>query len=337
MVVVHGKDKRTVNSSVVFSDGGFSYRLETEWAQWPDELKGVHVLSGMCDQADNLYVATENPDHPIVQFAPDGKISRSLGKGLFVKAHDLFLTENNTILCADTGDNVHVVREITFDGKLVRDFGEYGKAGNSSFDPFYLDKLKAEGKEPRWPNWQLWPYFYASLETIKGAGKPFTIPCAAAVSKKGEMFVADGYGNCSVHKFSADGQLLKTWGEPGYDPCQFWLPHGIWIDKRDRVWVADRENSRAQVFTTDGELLAIVAGNLYGVADIWSNEDHIYLGELYGGVTILDMELKIVAQIGYHHSQLHVHGLCGNSRGDLYLQTNIHNSNFSNLLKLTRL
>jgi len=49
----------------------------------------------------------------------------------------------------------------------------------------------------------------------------------------GEMFMTDAYGNARVHKFSADGKHLFSWGEPGNAPRQFNLPHGVWIEEED--------------------------------------------------------------------------------------------------------
>jgi hypothetical protein len=34
------------------------------------------------------------------------------------------------------------------------------------------------------------------------------------------MFMTDGYGNARVHKFSAEGKHLFSWGEPGNAPGQ---------------------------------------------------------------------------------------------------------------------
>ena len=68
------------------------------------------------------------------------------------------------------------------------------------------------------------------------------------------MYVSDGYGNARVHKFAADGRLLFSWGEPGSGPGQFHVPHGIAVDAAGTVYVADRENSRIQLFTPDGRL-----------------------------------------------------------------------------------
>src|SRR5262249_24180046 len=78
-----------------------------------------------------------------------------------------------------------------------------------------------------------------------------------ALSAGGDIYVTDGYGNARVHKFDRDGRLLFSWGEPGDGPGQFNVPHGIAVDRDERVYVADRENNRIQVFTSHGELLAV--------------------------------------------------------------------------------
>src|SRR5690606_14404542 len=41
-------------------------------------------------------------------------------------------------------------------------------------------------------------------------GAPFNRPTHASVAPDGEIYVADGYGNCSLHRFAADGRHLAT-------------------------------------------------------------------------------------------------------------------------------
>jgi DNA-binding beta-propeller fold protein YncE len=71
----------------------------------------------------------------------------------------------------------------------------------------------------------------------------------------GDLFVSDGYGNSRVHRFDRRGRHIQSWGEPGTDPGQFSLPHNICMIGTDRVAVADRENFRVQIFTTDGRFV----------------------------------------------------------------------------------
>lgn len=82
----------------------------------------------------------------------------------------------------------------------------------------------------------------------------FCKPTAVAVDKTGEFFVADGYCNSRIMKFSSAGKLLNLWGKPSYssqvNPAlgAFLIPHSLSLDgTRQRLFIADRENGRVQV------------------------------------------------------------------------------------------
>ena len=85
------------------------------------------------------------------------------------------------------------------------------------------------------------------------SGEPFHRCTHTALSPKGEIYVSDGYGNACVHKYTPDGKLIKTWGEPGTDPGQFNIVHNIATDADGYVYVADRENHRVQMFDGNGK------------------------------------------------------------------------------------
>jgi hypothetical protein len=77
------------------------------------------------------------------------------------------------------------------------------------------------------------------------SGQPFHRCTHTALSPQGDLYVSDRYGNARVHKFTPDGRLLLSWGEPGTDPGQFNVPHNICVDPDGWVYVADREKRRA--------------------------------------------------------------------------------------------
>jgi DNA-binding beta-propeller fold protein YncE len=107
----------------------------------------------------------------------------------------------------------------------------------------------------------------------------FDKPTDIAFGRRGEVFVADGYGNARIVKFSPDGAFLLEWGEKGAGHGQLHTPHGITTDAEDRVYVADRGNARIQVFTGEGEYLAEWKSPQMGRpwAVSFDGEQHIYV------------------------------------------------------------
>ena len=85
------------------------------------------------------------------------------------------------------------------------------------------------------------------------SGEPFHRCTHTALAPNGDIYVSDGYGNARVHKYSPDGKLLMSWGEPGTEPGQFNIVHNICTDADGWVYVADRENHRVQVFDGNGK------------------------------------------------------------------------------------
>ncbi|KAL9986000.1 hypothetical protein ACROYT_G000053 [Oculina patagonica] len=94
----------------------------------------------------------------------------------------------------------------------------------------------------------------------------FCKPTDVAVDSEGNFFVADGYCNSRVMKFSPDGKrvLLTITNEKlqGVDPNSFLIPHSLSLDETNRrLFVADRENSRVLVFDSiNGNLVREIKG-----------------------------------------------------------------------------
>jgi DNA-binding beta-propeller fold protein YncE len=152
--------------------------------------------------------------------------------------------------------------------------------------------------------------------TIQRAGPPFHYPTNLAIAPGGELYISDGYGNARIHRFSADGRLIQSWGEPGADPGQFHVPHGIAIDRQGTVYVADRENSRVQLFSPTGEFLTqwtdvarpcevfidragtVFVAELGYRAGMWPGTQPPPPGATGGRVTILDSTGRLLARFG---------------------------------------
>ncbi len=148
-------------------------------------------------------------------------------------------------------------------------------------------------------------------------GAPFNHPTSAAVTDDGEIYVADGYGNSNVHRFAADGSLLKTWGRPGRNPGQFTTPHAIWVDRFDKVLVADRENNRVQVFDREGRFIA-AWGDFYHPMKIWIDDrDLVFVTDQIPRITLLSPDGDLVGRC--RGAINGAHGIGGDDEGNIFL------------------
>ena len=195
------------------------------------------------DSKDNVYVFNRGTD-PIAVFDPEGNFIRSMGHGDFVRPHGIEIDAEDNIYLVD--DDGHFVQKRTNEGEVIFTLGTRG--------------------EPC--EWQ--------------SGGMFNRPTDIAIHPvTGELFVSDGYGNSRVHKFDPAGNHIRSWGEPGTDPGQFSLPHNLSMLGTDKVIVADRENFRLQIFTTDGEFVEQVhIHHPMSVTQGKGEDDAIYVGEM---------------------------------------------------------
>jgi DNA-binding beta-propeller fold protein YncE len=206
----------------------FVYEANPRWARLPADYRGSEVPGVAVDAQDRVYVFSRGGDHPVMVFAADGTFHSTWGKGVFARPHGISIAPDGSVWCTDDFD--HTVRKFTPDGRLLLTLGTSGKpsdTGATSID----------------------------FRTVRYSGPPFNFPTNVAFGPDGDVYISDGYGNTRIHKFTLDGRLLISWGEPGTGPGQFRLPHGIAVAKDGTVYVADRENSRVQLFSAAGKYL----------------------------------------------------------------------------------
>jgi peptidylglycine monooxygenase len=147
--------------------------------------------------------------------------------------------------------------------------------------------------------------------------EPFNHPAAAAVSAAGEVFVADGYANARVHRFSADGTLLDSWGAPGSGDGEFLTPHAIWIDRAGRVLVADRDNHRIQIFDQSGAYIDQWS-DLYRPMDVWEDPHGVmFVSDLVPRLSGFRPDGRLVARC--RPVLFGAHGVSGDAEGSLFL------------------
>ena len=260
------------------------------------------------DGNDRVYIFNRSK-HPLMIFEKSGDFVGSWGEDYFVRPHGIRITSQDELFCTD--DMTHLVSKFSFSGDLLMTLGEKDKHSDTGYIED-ADLIK-------------------SLKSIIRGGPPFNRPTGVALSSSGEIFVSDGYGNARVHKFSPDGELILSWGEPGSGISEFMLPHNIWVDRKDRVWIPDRENSRIQIFDSQGKFIDA----WYDVSrpsDIYIDEDDIvYVSEIGHvdnigpRISLFTIDGKAITRWGGdmvdHMTDLFVspHAISVDSNGDIYV------------------
>ena len=289
---------------VVLGENGFNYRVSGEnFGQLPEGCVYKEGTSVDVDSENQVYVFNRGTV-PMIVFDSSGNVVRTWGEGVFTNPHGVTIAPDGTVFCVDNGDST--VRQFTAEGELLMMLGT-----------------------PHQPS-------------PKMSGDPFCVPAHVAFDKRtGEFYVADGYSNARVHKYSPDGELLFSWGESGTGDGQFNIVHNVVVDKDGWVYIADRENHRVQVFSSDGKY-ETQWGNLSRAAAICLNdssgEELLYIGEYFCGigtndigtdlgprVTVMNTKGKVLARVGRESYGdqpgrfYSPHGIAVDSKGDIYV------------------
>jgi DNA-binding beta-propeller fold protein YncE len=288
--------------NVIYGSGKHSYELVDDWAKLPEGGSFRDVCGMSIDHQKRIYVLNRS-EHPVMVFDLEGNFIKSWGEGYFTRAHGSCIDLDEFIYCTD--DLNHTVTKFDLEGNVLMMLGTKDQPSDTGY--------------------RSGPDLFESIASITRGGSPFNRPTGVDISSDGDIFVSDGYGNARIHQFNGDGTLLFSWGEPGPAPSQFRLPHSLRVDRLDRVWLVDRENSRIQIFNKDGEFLTQWT-NLFRPTDLWiDDEDIVYVSELCRRVSIFTMKGELLARWGNegHDSDdplfVAPHGIAVDSKGDLYV------------------
>lgn len=206
------------------------------WAPLPDDREWGATSTVYYAGEGNIWAAErcgangnclDTPElDPIFLIDAQGRVIKSFGAGLIVWPHGIHVDFDGNVWIADArGDPVrmkgHQVHKFSSDGELLMSLGLPGIAGkgNNIFDQ----------------------------------------PNDVLVAPNGDIFVADGHssnGNNRIVKFNSNGEYMMEWGGKGTGSGQLDVPHALAMDSAGRLFVADRGNSRLQIFDQAGTWLA---------------------------------------------------------------------------------
>lgn len=196
------------------------YDVDPTWPQRPEHVSPEGWVSGMAIDSQNQIWFLRKGPDPVQVYRTDGTFVRTWGKDSFVDPHFLRIDPEGNIWISDFSQ--HIIQKYTPEGKLLLTLGVPGESGDDE--------------------------------------RHFNRPTDMVVTKAGDIYVTDGYGNRRVVHFDKEGRFVKTWGEYGSQPGQFIVPHAIAVDSQGLLYVCDRNSARIQLFRQDGTFV-----------DQWSN------------------------------------------------------------------
>src|SRR5579864_5343596 len=175
------------------------------------------------------YAATASQ---ILEFAPDGKYIREIGKNLYAwsYAHTVRVDKDDNLWAVDKGSDMII--KFNPEGRVVMVFGRKKEASDEGAEA-------CKRVTPPRP-------------AVDGQ---FRQPTDVTWDPQGDIFISDGYVNSRVAKFDKNGDWVKQWGDRGTKEGEFNTPHSIAADAKGNIYVADRGNRRIQVFDSDGNFL----------------------------------------------------------------------------------
>jgi DNA-binding beta-propeller fold protein YncE len=241
------------------------FQADPSWPKLPNNWILGEVSSVAVDRRDHVWVLhrprtvpaeQQNRAAPaVLEFDPSGNFVKSIGgpadgyewadneHGIFVDHKDhVWFGGNNPTTTSVSQRSDDMLLKFTIGGKFVSQFGRRSQSGGNT-----------------------------DTKNLKRPADVFVY------AKTNEVFVADGYGNRRVIVLDADtGAFKRMWGafsntpleagprpptpagppatpREGPGPQQFGIVHSLEVSNDGVVYVADRDNSRIQLFSLDGK------------------------------------------------------------------------------------
>ena len=286
-----------------FGFGNYKYEYVDGWAKFPG--KGV-VSDIAVDSHGHTHIAYRKAPYPatrtgtILVLDHNGNFVRSYGDQHLMTPHGIWIGPDDEVLHSDASN--HTLTQFNPKGELLMTIGTKGAKG--------------------------------------APGLPFAGPTNVVRSAARDIFVSDGYQQNRVHRFTPDGKLKLSWGKgdpvyhemsttgkvtgtPGIGPGEFNLPHGIAIDRNNRIYIMDRSNNRVQVFDDTGKFLAEWKNVPNPNDGVFDSEGNLHL--------LSDMAVQVMksdgtvlgrwGETGQGPGQLRraPHGIWMDRNGDLYI------------------
>jgi DNA-binding beta-propeller fold protein YncE len=263
-------------------------KLVADWAKLPSGANLGECSGVAVDKDDNVWVFHRGQS-PILKFDRSGKLLAAWANAPIKSSHGIKIDPEGNVWTVDVAG--HSVKKFSPDGRLLMQIGNAGggPGTNSSKDAFNK-------------------------------------PTGIAFYPNGDFLVSDGYENSRVVKFNRDGEyVMQIGGVRGKAAEEFDIAHDVAIDEKGRIYVADRENRRVQIFDGAGKLIKTwdKVGSPWGLA--YSAKDGMmYICDGYNNrIVKVNREGQVVGSYGQYGKIPgrfdFIHHMAIDSQGSLYV------------------
>ncbi len=271
---------------VKIGSGKFTYTLDENWGKLPEGMKYGFGCALVVDSKDRVFVTSRSANPCVAIFDNDGQLLETWSKDFadrvgFEKPEQVAATAHGLYWSKEGNDEFLYWTENVTPAKVVPKIGAR------------VYKTDLKGKV-------LYTIGNVEKETSTSQKFTFTNPTDVAIGPNGDIYVVDGYGSQLLNRFDKNFKHIKTIGGKGTDHGKFNVCHGIWIStlrNEPEVYVADRVNDRAEVYSLDLQYKRTIPG-LRKPCCFYQHAGLMYVPELDKRVTILDPDDKVVAHLG---------------------------------------
>lgn len=264
------------------------YKVVENWAQLPKGWNFGECSGVDVDKDDNVWIFNRGA-HPVVQLDKNGKLLQAWAEMPVKSSHGLRVDADGNIWTVDV--EAHRIVKFSPSGRVLMMIGGVGGAAGKEGD----------------------------------AKDAFNRPTDVTFAPNGDFFVSDGYVNSRVIKFNKDGDYLTQWGRKGTGDSEFNLVHDVALDSHGRLYVADRNNQRVQMFDQSGKFL----GKWTDIGSPWGlyyvgRENAIYMCDgVNDRIIKLNLDGQVLGVLGSHGKAAgkldFPHNLAVDSTGAIYV------------------
>ncbi len=261
------------------SPKNLGYTIVSDWLKIPEKNKPKVISAVAVDSKDNIYIVDRDSIPSVICVNRDGEFQfQWKPKGLGAP-HFIHCDKNDNLWITDI--KTHQIYKLSKKGEIVLSIGVNGVNGN---DDTHFDK-----------------------------------PTDIDFLNDGTVLISDGYGqNKRIIKLDAKFNYIEEWGSKGSEPGKFAVPHALTVATDGKIYVADRDAWRVQIFSSKGKLLEVWP-HIGRIFDVVETIDHNFLclDATTGRISLVDKKGNLIGFFGKGNQVIDAHGMAITSKGEV--------------------